>query len=675
MADIGATPFVNYGLSQAEQGLATAQTGLVNQQTQSASMANQRAAMALQVLQSGMPQIMNFDGQNGGQSRTLPDISSTSNASGASPGGAAVGQNGAPPSGQVAGAANSQSDASGAVSPLEDVGQSAVDQGRIEAAIERRYNVDPAGTQAEQTAIHTAYIQAQRMKMVGDPSLSAYGDELVKSAVANRDMGVQSRLNASRLDASQHYDEAAAIESAPPGQALAMLAKLEAKTTGAGAEAAANIVASNPDASPEELDEITRDSVAHLGGWLHRFTGRETVIGDDGIPRDKDSGLPVSGVPPKGFSVQQISDMRKEGLEMTTTVVNGRETPVPKWQAAGFDNVDQYVQAGVSQAQSIQHGQQAVMALRAHIAAQPPAQTSPNAPTVLPGSPWDAQGRIQLPGAPPGGGAPQAGSPQQPSGSALTPDQVDFVRNGPRPPAFLNTGNAKPNPGDVENQQQYSKDRTALLKSASDDMNTAQASLTNISRIQSVLARNPTVGPGSAGAAEIKTALSNWLPTWMGGDFADAVDSSPALRQLLGKNLTSEQLNGMLEKFHGEGAQVRLGAQESKLIIGAMTANPELSKGAITQMLQWEQSDAQYSLGRAKAARAWVTSGRDVQQFDQAYSERFPKQNAVQTSLGVGGGAGVGATGPVRVSSPAQAAALASGTQFITPDGRVMVKR
>jgi hypothetical protein len=194
----------------------------------------------------------------------------------------------------------------------------------------------------------------------------------------------------------------------------------------------------------------------------------------------------------------------------------------------------------------------------------------------------------------------------------------------------MNTGNSKPNAGETSSQTDYAKARTGLLDSASKDTQSAQSTLTNVNRVQSILAKNPVTGPGSSSLAAIQTVWQSMT----GEHAADAIESNASLRQLLGKELGQDQLNGMLEKLHGEGAQVRLGAQESGLILNALSANPDLSKGAMEQMLAWEKSDAQYNLDKAKTARAWVNAGRDPQQFEAAYGERFPRQTGVQTSLG-----------------------------------------
>src|SRR5579859_6372915 len=122
----------NYGPSAvASQANTNAQTALIGQQTQAASIQNANARLQFMLFQHGMSHLMDFSGQNG------PTLGASANdASGVTAASASPAM--APPAG-----------ASG-VSPEDDVGQSASKQAYIEASLEHQYNVDPAGTSAEQ---------------------------------------------------------------------------------------------------------------------------------------------------------------------------------------------------------------------------------------------------------------------------------------------------------------------------------------------------------------------------------------------------------------------------------------------------------------------------------------------------------------------------------------------
>jgi hypothetical protein len=99
--------------------------------------------------------------------------------------------------------------------------------------------------------------------------------------------------------------------------------------------------------------------------------------------------------------------------------------------------------------------------------------------------------------------------------------------------------------------------------------------------------------------------------------------------------LNASEMNELLNQFHSEGAQVRLGAYESRLIMEKLAANPNLTKGAIQQMLQWQGSDAQYSLDKARVARATLQSGKSVADFDGNYRDQFKKQDIVDSTLSI----------------------------------------
>jgi hypothetical protein len=407
MADIapltsGSIP--NFGGMQAQQAQAQAGANLENQQAQGAQIANQRAAMQLQLYKQGLAHVMDFDNQNGGQPRTLPDLNAQSDTSGTQSSGAAspgATSPSASPSGTQSGAPGTQSPGAqpSTVTPEDDIGESAVNQGIIESALDQKYNVDPAGTEQEQYAIHAAQANAAQVKMYGDPGLTAWADQQIEIAKTDRDNGVKSRTNASRLDASKNYDLLRAIQTAPPGQALTTL-----ESAAGGRFTAARIRAANPNASDAELDEITRDSIAHTAGFMFRHTGRASDIGTDGVMYDKDGGYAVSGIPPRGLTQQQITDMRKEGNVMDTVTRNGQETQVPHYSTildptTGkplYSNVDQYVQAGVAQARSIQAQQQGYMHVASTFAAQAAARG----------------GGAQV--APQAGATPQSGAPGQP---------------------------------------------------------------------------------------------------------------------------------------------------------------------------------------------------------------------------------------------------------------------
>lgn len=561
MADISTQPVMNlgpmltsFGEGVANQNMTRAQTGLVGQQAQAASIANQRAQAMLPLY---MRAVANFQGQEeseADQSGVAPDADTSAGPS------------------------------------LHPNASQMVDQ-----QLRQKFFVDPTGTPQERKAVLSASI-------TGDPGLTAY-------ATNQRDMNVKSRQAQSAKQANDLYDEMASVATAQDNGATAL------QTLRAVAPNTAKQIESTF-TDPNAAEQAAKDYASHVASAAHQYTGREVTADTGGVMRDKVTGLPVIGTPGVGLSSKEWSDIATKGSEIVEKVVNGRETPMPRYKADGVKDLATWVQQ---------------QAAGGKVGAAPIVPTAAAAHAA-------ATAQKMAPAGSPAAAAPPVNpsTPQAARMGSLSPDQIDFVKSGQKAPQFLNTGESKPNDAEAEQQKAYGKDRGDLLQTAAIDYQSGQQTLVNVTRAQNILAKNPNLGPGSSELASVQTAISTWLPTILGGDFANRVDSSPALRQELGKVLGQDQLNKMLKEFHGEGASVRLGAQESNLILGKLSADPSLSRGAIDQMLAWEKSDAQYKLNKARTARAWVNSGNDVQNFEQAFEEKYPRPSNVQTDMGVG---------------------------------------
>src|SRR6185437_10767167 len=120
-------------------------------------------------------------------------------------------------------------------------------------------------------------------------------------------------------------------------------------------------------------------------------------------------------------------------------------------------------------------------------------------------------------------------------------------------------------------------------------------------------------------------------------------------------------------QFHSEGAQVRLGAYESRLIMEKLAANPALTKDAIKQMLQWQTSNAQYEMEKAKVAGAVLEHGKSVENFNKKYGDAFPKQDIVDTTVSAlhGGKLNIGgAKGKTYTMAEVKATAAQAGIPY-----------
>jgi hypothetical protein len=115
-------------------------------------------------------------------------------------------------------------------------------------------------------------------------------------------------------------------------------------------------------------------------------------------------------------------------------------------------------------------------------------------------------------------------------------------------------------------------------------------------------------GPGAAEVSKFQTFLANWF-----GNGSD--ESKAAAFQVLSKFLNADQMGSILDRFHNvDHAQVRLGAYESRLIIEQLAANPQMTRTAIQQMMNWEASDAKYDQNKARTAYATTAYADQVKQ-------------------------------------------------------------
>jgi hypothetical protein len=627
-----------------------ANTALVGQQTQGAQIANAQAAMRFQLFQQGMAHVMDFSGQNNGQSRgsdasgtTGTGADTTGSDETAQPTAQAGGAPSAQPSSAAPTAGPSVSPAS--VQPEDDIGASESVQPALESALTARYNVNPAGTAQEQAAIHQAYAYAAQIKMYGDPGLSAQADEQVEAAKNNRDMGVKSRINAAQLNSTQHYNSLAAVESAPhPFEALGAVAPT----------ATARILKANPDATPEELDEIAADTSAHVAGFMHQFTGRETVPGTDGIPRDKISGLPVSGIPPAGMSQADVVKMRAEGLALVDSkTADGTPIRVPQFQVNGFQNIDQYMQQGEREVQSNQQAAAATTKLRGALTLQrPPSQGAvpPN------GGPPQA--------APPGGAAPQGGAPAQPG--AQDNGMLPGVNVGalPKPtPAKTVPGQAGLSPQDQITASGIATKATEQFADANTQYTEAQKSgglIRAAQRETNALANNPRlVGPGSGlaqGIAQLQTAVTGKPP--------DALVDFGSLNKIL---LTMGAQN-IRQALSGQ----KITNQEFMTMLSKGNPNTEQPLATIQNLLGYLGTQNDYDTRFAKTKLNGLRSGADPRTIDADIASQSNRGDYVESRVGVR--PPLQSAAPVSVTSPDQARALTPGTRFTTPDGRTMVR-
>lgn len=231
---------------------------------------------------------------------------------------------------------------------------------------------------------------------------------------------------------------------------------------------------------------------------------------------------------------------------------------------------------------------------------------------------------------PPGATTPAVGGAQVGTGNSpgvsgrFTPEQVNFIKDQPEGFPQVPSG-SKLNQDDLKERDIYRDQAKKLADATNVEGARAQDSLTQIGRINNLLKiPNLTLGPASHEYSQFRTVLENWTGTPSG---------QAAAYQILTKVLNASEMNDLLQQFHNEGAQVRLGAYESRLIMEKLAANPNLTKTAIQQMLQWQAADSKYSLDKANVAGGLIQSGKSVANFDKDYGSAFPKRDIVDNTL------------------------------------------
>lgn len=413
-----------------------------------------------------------------------------------------------------------------------------------------------------------------------------------------RDKLVSGQLQKNQNEATDVFQTATALSQSNAG----LDGLLTTTHSGTYLNNVGKAIASMKDKTPEEKDALARTAIAAAAKYSHQYTGRElSVAGDQHV--DKTTGFPVNA-PPIGPTAGEQIDIGKWSNTPQTVTIDNRDTTIkPK-------------DLGIKSYQDLTKNKSIKFSV------PPPgggAQTQVRQPSGSPQAPPGAPGPMtpaQVRSAPTAqGGAPMPG---------LSPEQSDFVKQ--LPPGFpAIASNQKINSDDLNQRNIYRKQAEELSKSSNLEYARASDIVTHIKQINNLLnTPNLKLGPGAPEYAQMQTFMNQWFGTSAGqaGAF-----------QVLSKVLNTTEMNELLNQFHSEGAQVRLGAYESKLIMDKLTASPTLTKEAIQQMLQWQGSDSQYTMQKTRAAGMAAQSGKAIANFDKDYGAAFPKQDIVDSTL------------------------------------------
>jgi hypothetical protein len=665
MSDVSSIPFINFGLSQAQQGQTNASANLQNQEANLTSQQATQAQMRTQLMQKSMPLYLQTI------SDMVSDMSGTTTA------------NASEPTGYGAARAQASADQSG-TAPGSTPGSSTpsyADPGAI-AETARQQNYIQPFTPQEQKALQDGALFA---------SMPGGSAGFLNMAKMRQQFRVANQQKQNQYQSGQLYDVMTAVQDPSNQDPMGML------RAAPGQQAiVAQIAADHPGDDAAQADAARKYAQMYAFN-LHQYTGRAQSM-QNGVLVDTTVGAPVTG-----------QDQVLTGLtpELRSKAMQWAHEPIPVKLTTG-DTIQMprdkapVAQGGLGMTAEAYVARQDAIA-RAHL-------NNPNAPS--PGATtWDApaaigntsgaqaakQGNATRPAPTAASSMPQGARPaagpalhtlrqqQASSGGVQTatdqvPSPTTAIR-GPVPPtgtpaynnrltAALNDSSYKarwniqpqpgmPIPGASTGVTAYQQNRDALTKDSSEMAQSADQALQNFQAAKliydSANSSLPLTGP--IGALEQKIAAS------LGLDWR-----APATRQEVAKYLTNGAVAGLKQTYGS-----RPGVFDVKINVEKAFPNIDsMSPPAVRNLTDSQISQAQYIKDSAVRAKAYANRGLEPTQFGTWNSTYFPRSELFDTTYGKQPSGG---TGQTQINSPAQYAALPRGARYVDPNGVARVKQ
>jgi hypothetical protein len=666
MADVSAIPFINFGLSQQQQAQAGASANLENVQAQGAQIANQNAALNLQATRMGLSMLYKMPGMNAEQA-TNADQTNQTDASG-------VGSAGAPSAGGAVGAGGpgaaqtyaDQSGTSGTSGPASadvDLGVSMFNPEQLDDWLRKDYQVNPMGTPEEQA-------QIMRMSMV---SALTKNPLYIEQATRLRDMGVANRTFQAQQAASKLYDKTAAVaDGGDSGIAFQLLQKVAPST-------AAAITKMNPNATPEELNELAADTAAHYAAHVHQWTGREAEKREDGVYVDAKTKLPVAGLTGAGQSPQSFDEaVSKESQPVTVKNSDGTESQIPLWEYEKQQGMP--INSAVDAVRFKQNAQQFIAQHQTMVRdSQTAAATAQGRPA--PGQPGGAPSMMPQPGqsgvGQPGAsqpGQPGASQPGQPGGGGLQPVQVTAQRAGqpgapgasqPGAPGASQPGAAQQQPDngmlpgvnpDAMPKIQLPAVRQGVSQSPTDAANVAMINEERKSQLQSAAQANADNAKQRSLLMQAQRELATINPRTVGPGSQYYNDFQKAITAAAGKAPNDYVNQVVLDKFlnqigAGNVRQLlsgqRITNQEMMTFLTRGSPSTEQPLDAIKNIVNYMAADTDYDSRLQRTKIAALQRGADPFQINGALEDSVHRSDFIRQRTGMDplstprGGAGV----------------------------------
>lgn len=635
MADIAPQPFINYGLSQAQQGQATAAAGLETQQAGLVSQQAQSAQMNNQIQRATMPLIL----------QTIQE--SQADMSGANPGNPEAGQGkiGAP-GGEGGGPAGPATTESG-VTP------SWYNSDSVEDAFRQQNYIQPWTDQELQML---KYGTALSMS----PNNAAAGAAIVARVQTQRQARIDNQTAQNQLRMGNTYDASAAVHNRDPdgdqpGSTFAMLAATD-KPAAAGIRSAATDANGNFNAAA--ADALARQYSGHIAAVSHIYAGRPTDMVNNQLV-DKATGQAVVGQAQLfvGSTPEQRGNDRQFALTpIPVKFTDGTTQDMPRWKApvdqGGFGGKvtpDQYM-LQQDRARRIQPNNPDGSPAIPDVGGPPvrPPQVAPKPATGSALAAVNANSPSALAAAT-SGPVPPTGTPQY--ARRVQAALADPAYRAPYDPDTMPHVEGAPKPAVQQEMDQYLKQRNDAQQEFSDHASAASQALMNFRAAQAILTAPDGSNIHQLGiTGPIGGIFQRVAALGFSSDTADK-------RMEAAKYLTNGAVQNIRQMYGARPAMFDVKLNVEKAFPNLDTMDVDSAQA----LIQSQIAQSQYMRDSSLRGNAYITKGNDPMSFNSWNEKYFPRENMLVP--GGGQGAGVPGAGQPDVTQ-AQHAALAQGAPF-----------
>lgn len=388
-----------------------------------------------------------------------------------------------------------------------------------------------------------------------------------------------------QLAASNSYQTAETVASAPPGAAFETLSRVNP-------DAAAGLKQKYADATPEELDADVRQFAQHIGIATHQYSGRDTDF-QNGVLVDKKDGKPVLGSEQvlTGLEGSGKAQAFKDSKELVTVHnSDGSDSQVPRWQQAGFHSAEGYV-----------------------IAADKAARASAANATAAPASPGNTAATVGPPKAVTAPVTP-ASVTADPTLKAALADPDYKIKTPPIVAGRTQT------PAELDQTKVTVAARTDLLSNAQDATNTGSQALQYMKAAQAIMESKgaPITGPLGGLVAKLTSPFGS----------VDATNYQEAAKYLGNSAIQAGKGN------FGKG----MTQNDVQLQKDELSPSVHMTDAALKDLLDSGIKNTQYTMDSAKRVRAYLATGGDPQSFAQWNDKHFSRSDAVNTPKLAAGG-------------------------------------